>query len=186
VVLKHSLELLHANGRWAEKPARVHVAQVAAPPEAPIKLMLPAELRPSSAGLLDVARRRLSDPERAELERHAQRMRRPGSALLLLTPLAYGVLFYWSQNDWTLPAHLSSAPLVLGMWVIAAQTAWRRMRFAARLRTDAELGWIVTVDHGHANGLDDPELPACGVETLLHARLDWTVNRRPAAWRRHP
>jgi hypothetical protein len=185
VVLKHANELLHANGSWAPTQVKVHVGRVAPPPEGAVKLMLPQELRPSSSGLLDVARRRLTTPEREELEGHAERMRKPGSALLLLTPLAYGVLFIWGQHDWKLPDHLASAPLILGMWVIAAQTAWRRARFAARLRTDAELGWVVTVDHGRASRIDDPELPAQGVETLLHARLDWTVNRRPATWRRH-
>jgi hypothetical protein len=40
------------------------------------------------------------------------------------------------------------------------------------------------VDHEPSLDSGDVELPARGVETLLHARLDWTVNRRPATWRR--
>jgi hypothetical protein len=102
----------------------------------------------------------------------------------MLTPLAASVLLVWAGHGWALPPHLASAPLVLGMWMFALQTFLRRFRFAARLRTDAELGWVVTVDHGPNGSSDDPELPARGVESLLHARLDWTVNRRPAAWRR--
>jgi hypothetical protein len=183
VVLKDSCELLHANGKWAPRGVVLHVSRVAAPPDDAVKLSLPSELRSDSSVALDVGRRRFTGPELSELERHAQRLRKPGSALFLLTPLGASVLLVWAGHGWTMPPHLASAPLVLGMWLFALQTFWRRMRFAARLRTDAELGWVVTVDHG-LTGSDDPELPARGVESLLHTRLDWTVNRRPAAWRR--
>jgi len=183
VVLKDSCELLHANGKWAPPGVVLHVSQVAAPPEDAVKLSLPSELRSESSVALDVGRRRFTAPELSELELHAQRLRKPGSALFLLTPLGASVLLVWAGHGWAMPPHLASAPLVLGMWLFALQTFWRRLRFAARLRTDAELGWVVTVDHG-LTGSDDPELPARGVESLLHTRLDWTVNRRPAAWRR--
>jgi hypothetical protein len=184
VVLKESCELLHANGKWAPPGVTLHVSKVAAPPEHAVKLALPSELRSENAVALDVGRRRFTDAELRELDRHAQRLRKPGSALFMLTPLAASVLLVWAGHGWALPPHLASAPLVLGMWLFALQTFLRRWRFAARLRTDVELGWVVTVDHGPNGSSDDPELPARGVESLLHARLDWTVNRRPAAWRR--
>jgi len=184
VVLKDSCELLHANGKWAPRGVTLHVSKVAAPPEDAVKLALPSELRSENAVALDVGRRRFTTPELSELERHAHRLRKPGGALVLLTPLGASVLLVWAGHGWALPPHLASAPLVLGMWLFALQTFLRRWRFAARLRTDAELGWVVTVDHGPDGTSDDPELPARGVESLLHARLDWTVNRRPAAWRR--
>ena len=44
------------------------------------------------------------------------------------------------------------------------------------LRTDAELGWVVTVDHGPDGTSDDPELPARGVESLL-TRFDHLAAR---------
>ncbi|MDB4990955.1 MAG: hypothetical protein JWN04_6133 [Myxococcaceae bacterium] len=184
VLLKNSCELLHANGKWAPHGVTLHVSEVAAPPDDAVKLVLPRELRSDSASTLDVGRRRFTSAELRELETHCARMRKPGSALFLLTPFALSVVLVWAGRGWTLPPHLASAPLVLAMWFFALQTFLRRLRFSSRLRADAELGWVVTVDHDPAGESDDPELPARGVESLLHARLDWTVNRRPATWRR--
>lgn len=185
VVLKHASELLHANGRWVSSRVRLHVGHVAAPPLDPVKLTLPRELRSSVQQPLEVGRRRLTEPEREELVGRVERVRRPGVGLLVLTVFAYATLFVWSQHDFALSRSLSGAPMVFGMWLLAAQAAFRRARFAAKLRRDVELGWVITVDHPRDPQRDEPELPARGVERLLHARLDWTVNRRPASWRRH-
>ena len=184
VVLKDSCALLHANGKWAPEGVTLHISQVAAPPDDAVKLALPNELRSETANTLDVGRRRFTSAELSELQTHATRMRKPGSALFLLTPFALSVVLVWAGHGWALPPHLASAPLVLGMWFFALQTFLRRLRFSSRLRTDAELGWVVTVDHDPRGLSDDPELPARGVESLLNTRLDWTVNRRPATWRR--
>lgn len=184
VVLKEAHELLHANGRWAPAGVTLHVSQVAAPPESPIKLSLPRELRAEGSQRLDVARRRLTDSERVELERHRRQLQKPGAALLLLTPLALSVLAVWGAEGWSLPPRLASAPLLLGMWLFAVRAFVRRRMLGKRLAADVELGWVITVDHRAEGVCDDPELPARGVESLLHARLDWTVNRRPATWRR--
>jgi hypothetical protein len=184
-VLADSHQLLHANGKWAPHDLTLHVREIAPPPVEPAKLALPTELRTETAGALDVGRRRFSPPELQELEQHALRLRRPGIALWLLTPLGALGLFLLLEHGLNLPPRFASAPFAAGMWLFALQGYIRRLRFAARLRTDSELGWVVTVDHGEPNaGQDDPQLPANGVESLLNARLDWTVNRRPAAWRR--
>ncbi|HEX5661777.1 MAG TPA: hypothetical protein VFX59_31515 [Polyangiales bacterium] len=184
-VLADSHQLLHANGKWAPPDVTLHVREIAAPPAEPPKLALPSELRSETASALDVGRRRFSTAELQELEAHALRLRRPGLVLWLLTPLGVLGLYLLLEHGLGLPPRFASAPFAAGMWLFALQGFVRRLRFAARLRTDIELGWVVTVDHGEPNaGLDDPQLPACGVESLLHARLDWTVNRRPAAWRR--
>lgn len=183
-VLKEARELLHANGSWAPSGVTLHVSRVAAPPIDPIKLSLPRELRSDGAAQLDVARRRFTDSERGELARHERQLQQPGAALWVLTPLALVVLAVWGGEGWALPPRYASFPLVLGMWLIALRAYFRRRSLAKRMRTDAELGWVVTVDHRRDAVRDDPELPARGVESLLHARLDWTVNRRPATWRR--
>ena len=184
VVLQQARELLHANGRWAPPGVRLQVSRVAAPPDSPVKLALPRELRSESAGALDVGRRRLTEPERVELGRHVHHLKQPGAALFVLTPLAVLVLALWRAESWALPPGVASAPVILGMWLFALRVYWRRRRVAAKLGQDIELGWVITVDHRDDRASDDPELPARGVESLLHARLDWTVNRRPATWRR--
>ncbi|MET0343378.1 MAG: hypothetical protein ABW252_20375 [Polyangiales bacterium] len=183
VVLQHARELLHANGAWAPRGMKMQVSRVAAPPDSPIKLALPSALRTGTSAALDVARRRLTESERTELARHVHFLRQPGAALYVLTPLALLVLALWRAENWSLPPGVASAPVVLGMWLFALRVYWRRRRVAAKLVEDVDLGWVITVDHGDGSG-SDPELPARGVESLLHARLDWTVNRRPATWRR--
>lgn len=184
-VLADSHQLLHANGKWAPHDVTLHVREIAAPPLDPAKLALPSELRSETTRALEVGRRRFSTAELGELTAHAQRLRRPGLALWLLTPVGALGLFLLLEHGFGLPVRFASAPFAAGMWLFALQGYIRRLRFAARLRADMELGWVVTVDHGVSGaGLDDPQLPAQGVESLLHARLDWTVNRRPAAWRR--
>ncbi len=184
-VLADSHQLLHANGKWAPPDVTLHVREIAAPPLEPAKLALPTELRSESAGALEVGRRRFSQAELGELEAHRLRLRRPGLVLWLLTPLGALGLYLLLEHGIGLPARLASAPFAAAMWLFAMQGYIRRLRFAGRLRNDIELGWVVTVDHGEADaGTDDPQLPARGVESLLHSRLDWTVNRRPAAWRR--
>jgi hypothetical protein len=87
-----------------------------------------------------------------------------------------------------------SIPVALLAWAFATIHVLKRSRLAARITDDVELGWVITVDHqdlprpetaaDNSQEGDDVELPAQGVETLLHTRLDWTVNRRPATWRR--
>lgn len=184
VVLKDARELLHANGKWAPHGVTLHVSELAVPPSDPVKLALPRELRTDGSQVLDLGRRRLTQAELRELSRHALHLRKPGRALFWLTPLVLAVLLVWGEHRWALPPHLTGAPLVLGMWLVALQAFWRRLRLAGRLREDAQLGWVVTVDHLGDAARSDPELPARGIESLLHARLDWTVNRRPATWRR--
>ncbi len=187
VVLRETRELLHANGEWAPGGLKLRVSHVAAPPEDSVTLPLPAELRSERAGDLELGRRRLSAAELRELSEHVQTLRKPGAAFLLLTPLALSVLLAWSQRSGSVPASLASAPFVFALWLLAAQAFWRRLRLAARLRADGELGWVITVDHapgGQLSAAQDAELPARGIESLQYARLDWTVNRRPASWRR--
>lgn len=183
VVLREARELLHANGKWTSDRSKLRVSEVAAPPEDSIKLALPAELRSERpAHDLELARRRFSESERRELAHHVQGLRKPGAAFLLLTPLALSLLLVWERAS--AQVSFASAPFVLALWLLSAQAFWRRLRLAARLRADGELGWVITVDHAPHVLDGDSELPARGIESLLHARVDWTVNRRPASWRR--
>lgn len=187
VVLRAARELLHANGSWAPSGLGLRVSYVAAPPSDVVRLSLPSDLRAERTGELELGRRRLSAPELRELARHIEQLRKPGAAFLLLTPLAFSVLLVWSEQSEGVQLSSASAPFVLALWLLTAQSFWRRLRLAARLRADNELGWVITVDHASSASDrvgDEPELPAQGIESLQYARLDWTVNRRPASWRR--
>jgi hypothetical protein len=101
--------------------------------------------------------------------------------VLAFVAVAFGA---WHSEGFRLPPTSVGVPLALLASCVAAWSTVRRFRLAARLDNDIELGWVLTVDRSPQADLARAELPALGVETLLHAQLDWTVNRRPAAWRR--
>jgi hypothetical protein len=184
VVLPVSHELLYANGRWAKPALRLHVERIAPPPDEPHKLPLPDDVESQTTRAVSVARRRLTSLEVEELTRHALRLRQPGRVFWVLATFAGLALISWHAQGWKMPPEPVSIPLALAGWGFAFVNVMRRVRLANRLAEDAELGWVLTVDHETNVEGGDVELPARGVETLLHARLDWTVNRRPATWRR--
>jgi hypothetical protein len=182
-VLASSMQVLHVNGKWAPPGLTVHVERVAPPPSEPFKLPLPEDVRAEGTEGVSVARRRLTELEIDELMRHARVMRRPGRIFWLLTVIAAIALSSWHGQGWAFPPQPFSIIIGVLAWMLAAFATVRRARLSARLREDAELGWVVTVD-AQLGQEDADELPARGVETLLHSHMDWTVNRRPATWRR--
>lgn len=195
VLLPESRELLYANGRWAPFGLVLSAERVAMPPESPLRLSLPADVEAQAADAFAVARRRLTHAETEELARHADALRRPGRVFWVLAAFAMLAGHAWLMQGFALPPRPLTIPVMLLAFAFAGLLFWRKHRLSRRLQRDAELGWVLTVDHASAPQdaeacADSPasrpemDLPAQGVETLLHAQLDWTVNRRPAAWRR--
>jgi hypothetical protein len=184
VLLPESRELLYANRKWAPAGIALHAERVALPPESPLKVPLPEDVEAQVEGGVAVARRRLTEQEREEIGRHARGLRTPGQLFWVFSAFASLALYAWFLQGWQLPPRPLTIPIALSAFACAVLLWLRRARLAARLEQDAELGWVLTVDHASDTAEPDADLPAQGVETLLHARLDWTVNRRPAAWRR--
>ncbi len=185
VLLPESRELLYANRRWAPPGMGLHAGQVAMPPESPMRVALPEEVEAQTANHLDVARRRLTPAEIDELGRHIQMLRSPGKVFWVLLSFAVLALVSWELQGFQWPPRPLTIPLMLLAFVFALLLLGKRIFLARRLQRDADLGWVLTVDHAaDAASDDETDLPAQGVETLLHGQLDWTVNRRPAAWRR--
>lgn len=184
LMLRHASEPLHVNGHWVPPGMVLRVEHVAVPPDEPFKMPLPKDVHADVNDAVDVARRRLTTLETAELARHAAALKRPGRIFWILTVIATLALTSWHGQGWVFPPKPISLILALVAWVFAAFASFKRSRLAGLLAQDAALGWVVTVDTAR-NHDDDTELPARGVETLLHARMDWTVNRRPATWRRY-
>ncbi len=185
VLLPESRELLYANKRWAPPGMLLHAGRVAMPPESPMRVALPEDVEAQTAEHLDVARRRMTSAEVAELERHVQLLRKPGKVFWILFGFALLAFVSWQLQGFAWPPRPLTIPLILIAFGFAAMLLFKRRFLASRLQRDVELGWVLTVDHAAADdGPDDTDLPAQGVETLLNAQLDWTVNRRPAAWRR--
>jgi hypothetical protein len=184
VVLPVSRELLYANRAWAPDGIALHTERVALPPECPLKVPLPDDVEAHAADVVSVARRRLTSEELEELARHARSLRRPGRMFWVVCAFLGMALYSWYLDAWAMPPRPLTVPVLFLAGSFALMMLWRRAKLAARLQQDLELGWVLTVDHAPQAADSDTDLPAQGVETLLHARLDWTVNRRPAAWRR--
>ena len=183
VVLPESGQLLYAGGQWAPPSLRLSIKRVADAPRDPVKLSLPAEFAPERYdATAQLARRRLTAQEGVELTEHARQLRRPSGGFWWVfgfVALAFGA---WHSEGFQVPPTSIAVPLALLASCIAVWSSLRRFRLASRLDDDIELGWVLTVDP--VESAPTAELPVLGVETLLNAQLDWTVNKRPAAWRR--
>jgi hypothetical protein len=185
VVLPKSGQLLYANKGWAPPAFVLSVRRVADPPRDAVHLALPRDFEPQRYdAAVDVARRRLTAQETRELSDYTRSLRRPGRGFWLVLAFVAVAFGAWHGEGFRLPPTSVGVPLALLASCVAAWSTVRRFRLAARLDNDIELGWVLTVDRSPQAELARAELPALGVETLLHAQLDWTVNRRPAAWRR--
>lgn len=183
VVLPTSGQLLYAGKQWAPSGLVLSVKRVADPPREPVKLSLPAEFAAERYdGSVQLARRRLTDQECEELRNHARQLRRPGPGFWWVFGFVALALGAWHGEGFHVPPTSLAVPVALVASCFAVWSILRRFRLAARVEDDVDLGWVLTVDplsdRMHA------ELPALGVETLLNAQLDWSVNKRPAAWRR--
>jgi hypothetical protein len=183
VVLPHSGQLLYAGKRWAPRGIVLSMRRVADPPEAPSKLALPREYssEPSDKNV-QLARRRMTDGEANELSGHARELRRPGSSFWWVFAFVAVALGAWHGEDFRVPPSSPGVPIALIAAAVAVWSTVRRVRLSLRIDRDVALGWVLTVDRSRPDEVS--ELPVLGVETLLHAQLDWTVNQRPAAWRR--
>jgi hypothetical protein len=183
VVLPHSGQLLYAGKRWAPRGIVLSMRRVADPPEAPSKLALPREYSAEASDQnVQLARRRMTDGEANELSEHARGLRRPGSSFWWVFAFVAVALGAWHGEDFRIPPSSPGVPIALIAASVAVWSTVRRMRLSWRIDRDVALGWVLTVDRSRPE--EASELPALGVETLLHAQLDWTVNQRPAAWRR--
>jgi hypothetical protein len=157
--------------------------RVADPPEGPSKLTLPQEyLAQTTDQNVQLARRRMTESEAEELSGHARELRRPGSSFWWVCAFVAVALGAWHGEGYRVPPSSLGVPIALVAAGVAVWSTIRRVRLALRIDRDVALGWVLTVDRSRTDA--ESELPALGVETLLHAQLDWTVNQRPAAWRR--
>jgi hypothetical protein len=183
VVLPHSGQLLYAGTRWAPRGTVLAMRRVADPPVAPSKLALPREYtsEPSDRNV-ELARRRMTGSETKELSEHARALRQPGSSFWWVFAFVAVALGAWHSEGFRIPPSSAGVPIALIAAAVAVWSTIRRVRLSLRIDRDVALGWVLTVDRSRPE--EDSELPALGVETLLHAQLDWTVNQRPAAWRR--
>lgn len=188
-VLPRSGRLIQVNERNVPPLRRLHVATTAPWPSPVFRYSLPPEVKevfgPAASNL---KRRRMADPERAELTRHVARLTRLPWLFIGLTALTSIFVSSWIVRD-----HASAQDLLalLGvvLWVVSALNHVRGYTLARRLEADLELGWLLSWEAGGPSGAapdprDGRSPPFQRAEVLPVSQRDWTIDGKPAAWRR--
>jgi FtsH-binding integral membrane protein len=171
----------------------VRVTEVAAGPEYAMRVAVPRNMAwidgdPDA----EIARRTLNVSERAELDHHVRRLRKPSIWVALW--LAW-------VTCWVLAATFSPVATLAyarSRWVLVAiQTVFlglvlaqylRALHLARLLERDTDTGWALTLERTapDAESADEAAaapVPARCVEFLPHSRAVWNEQGKPARWR---
>ena len=192
-VLPRSGRLLHVNGHNVAPQLRLHVATTAAWPEHVYRYSLPPEVRevfgPSAR---ELKRRRIAEPERAELKRHVARLTAMPWLLIALTALMSVLVSAWLVRATSSPRDLLALLAVLA-WLYFALRHLRGYALARRLEADLDVGWLLSwqlaeVPRSSPGPRGEPARtstpPFQHAEVLPVSQRDWMIDGKPAAWRR--
>jgi hypothetical protein len=193
-VLPRSGRLLNVNGQNAPPDRRLHVATTAAWPTNLYRYSLPPEVKEVfGSSARELKRRRIAEPERAELKRHVARLTSVPWVLIALTALMSALVSSWIVRDQTLPRDAFAA-LALVSWSYVALRHLRGYILARRLEADLDVGWLLSWQVSDVAGVRPAVSPAKPTTTsqppFQHAEVlpvsqrDWTIDGKPAAWRR--
>jgi hypothetical protein len=189
-ILPRSGRLINVNGQNVPPHRRLHVATTAAWPTHLYRYSLPPEVKevfgPSAR---ELKRRRIAEPERAELKRHVARLTSIPWLLIGLTAVMSTLVSIWIVRDQTTPRDAFAAIAFAG-WGYVALRHLRGYMLARRLEADLDVGWLlswqtsespVSPAEGHAAASLPPFQHA---EVLPVSQRDWMIDGKPAAWRR--
>lgn len=191
-VLPRSGSLVQVNGRNIAPGRRLHVATTAAWPSEPFRYSLPPEVKevfgPSAR---ELKRRRIAEPERAELQRHVARLTALPWVLIALTAVMSTFVSLWIVREEASAQDLLM-PVSLAIWFYAALRHLRGYALARRLEADLEVGWLLSWQAGDPENSSpvtgsprDPQRPPFQhAEVLPVSQRDWVIDGKPAAWRR--
>jgi hypothetical protein len=188
-VLPRSGRLMQANGKNLPPLRRLHVATTAAWPTQLFRYSLPPEVKevfgPSAR---DLKRRRMAEPERAELGRHIARLTATPWLLIALTAVMSTFVSMWIVRDQAAPQDLLALAWLV-IWIASALRHIRGYSLARRLESDLEVGWLLSWEAAEAPGTprdprDGGPPPFQRAEVLPVSQRDWTIDGKPAAWRR--
>jgi len=186
-VLPRSGLVVCVHGKRCKPWISAHLASVAVGQPHALRAGLPEGVAPTgAAGRLSLQRRSLSAEERAELDRHIERLRRnPWAAIAatigLVAAASWQLHHGPAVEGWGALRRLFD-PMMVGWYALALLTVvgYARRAIAARkLDDDRRLRWVVTVDDQESAGA----LRAARLEVLPVSQLAWTENATPASWR---
>lgn len=183
---RHEIELLPRSGfvllvdrHPLRQPLLARVTAVAPTVPHAFRVALPPDLSAIASPTVELERRSLTPAEREELERCATRMHRPPWPLFVALPAVLSAAAWqWKHTSAEVPVLALAAIAIYLLGGAAAFHYVQRLRTASRLRSDAELRWLVTVTERGA-----PEGATPHLEMLPVSRLAWTEHARPASWR---
>ena len=178
-LLPHSGFVVQVDGRPPRRPLLARVTSVAPTVPHAFRVALPPDLSAIASPTVQLERRSLTPAERDELGRRANAMRRPPWFVYVAAPAVLAAAAWqWNHAAAEQPWLGVAAIAVYLLGGAAAFHYVQRVRTASRLRSDADLRWLVTVTER-----DAPEGAAPHLEMLPVSRLAWTEHARPAAWR---
>jgi hypothetical protein len=191
-VLPRSGRLMQVNGRNVSAERRLHVSRTAPLPSShSFRYSLPPEVKEVlGASARELKRRRMAEPERAELQRHVARLTKLPWLLIGLTAVMSAFVSTWIVRDKTAPEDLLALAW-LGIWAFTALRHLRGYVLARRLEADMEVGWLLSWETTEGAALPSPpdprdqrRPPFQHAEVLPISQRDWMIDGKPAAWRR--
>lgn len=161
----------------------VHLTIAAAVPLDAARFGAPAEFQPETEGSF-VERRRLTTEEQNELQSYArQTLRRR----LIYSPVILWCFtsVAWSVSTKFLSGNVSSLLTGLVLAVTAIVLFLQTRKQVNAFNSDAENGWVLIAEYplmDKSEPVIDNQLAT--VEFLIHAGHEWTMNGKPASWRK--
>jgi hypothetical protein len=178
----------------------VRVTEVAVGPEYAMRVAVPRHMawiegQPDA----EIARRTLNVSERAELDHHVRRLRRPSiwvalwlawvTCWVLAATFSPAATLAYARSRWVLVAiQVVFLGLVLTQYL-------RALHLARLLEQDTDTGWALTLERTSEDESDGEDAvdetpasapapaPARCVEFLPHSRAVWNEQGKPARWR---
>ncbi|MGE0883658.1 MAG: hypothetical protein AB7P14_08950 [Blastocatellales bacterium] len=161
----------------------IHLTIASARPPGAARFRAPAEFQPETEENV-VERRRLTTEEQKELQSYARQTLRRS---LIYSPIC---LWFVTSVAWKVSTRFlswnTSKFLTSSLLLIAAIALFLQARkWVTAYRHDAENGWVLIVEYP---AMDESETnighqPAT-VEFLIHAGHEWTIDGKPASWRK--
>ena len=190
-VLPRSGRLVQVNGHNLPPERRLHVATTAPWPADLFRYSLPPDVKevfgPSAR---ELKRRRIAEPERAELQRYVARLTAVPWLFIGLTAVMSTFVSLWIVREQATLRDML-APISLCVWGYAALRHLRGYALARRLEADLEVGWLLSWQAAEVprspppgESLDSRKPPFQHAEVLPVSQRDWTIDGKPAAWRR--
>ncbi|MGH9800769.1 MAG: hypothetical protein ACRD82_10425 [Blastocatellia bacterium] len=161
----------------------VHLTIAAAVPSGAARFRAPVEFQPETEGSI-VERRRLTAEEQKELQSYARKTLR---RRLIYSPIC---LWCFTSVAWSVSTKFlswnASSLLTGGVLAVTATALFlQTKKWVNAFKQDAENGWVLIAEYlpMEKSETESDHQPAT-VEFLIYAGHEWTIDGKPASWRK--